>query len=83
MQKYNENDGIPNKAELLFDQKKSASNEVFVVPPTLGKFEIEKVDANDENLKLEGAVFQVINKDGKVVSELTTDKNGVFRNISI
>ncbi|KXY03106.1 isopeptide-forming domain-containing fimbrial protein [Bacillus wiedmannii] len=75
--KYNVNDGIPNKAELLFDQKKIVSNEVFVVPPTLGKFEIEKVDANDENIKLEGAVFQVIDKGGKVVSELTTDKNGV------
>ena len=50
------------------------SNEVFVVPPTLGKFEIEKVDANNENLKLEGAVFQVIDNGGKVVSELTTDK---------
>ncbi|WP_410986991.1 isopeptide-forming domain-containing fimbrial protein [Bacillus shihchuchen] len=75
--KYNANNGIPNKAELLFDQKKFVSNEVFVVPPTLGKFEIEKVDANDENLKLEGAVFQVIDNGGKVVSELTTDKNGV------
>lgn len=53
------------------------SNEVFVVPPTLGKFEIEKVDANNENLKLEGAVFQVIDNGGKVVSELTTDKNGI------
>ena len=40
--KYNANDGIPNKAELLFDQKKFVSNEVLVVPPALGKFEIEK-----------------------------------------
>ena len=33
--KYNANDGIPNKAELLFDQKKFVSNEVLVVPPAL------------------------------------------------
>ncbi|EJR30638.1 MULTISPECIES: isopeptide-forming domain-containing fimbrial protein [Bacillus cereus group] len=75
--KYNANGGIPNKAELLFDQKKSVSNEVFVVPPTLGGFEIEKVDANDENLKLEGAVFEVISKGGNIVCKLTTDKDGL------
>ncbi|HDR7634999.1 TPA: isopeptide-forming domain-containing fimbrial protein [Bacillus mycoides] len=75
--KYNANGGIPNKAELLFDQKKSVSNEVFVVPPTLGEFEIEKVDANDENLKLEGAVFEVISKGGNIVCKLTTDKDGL------
>ncbi len=45
------------KAELLFDPEEiRVSNEVFVVPPALGKFEIEKVMRNDENLKLEGAV---------------------------
>ena len=53
------------------------SNEVFIVPPILGKFEIEKVDANDENLKLEGAVFDVISKDGTIVCKLTTNKDGL------
>ncbi len=53
------------------------SNEAFILPPSFRKIEIEKVDANNESLKLEGAVFQVIDKDGKIVSELTTDKNGV------
>jgi len=81
--KYNANDGIPNKAELLFDQKKFVSNEVFVVPPALGKFEIEKVDANDENLKLEGAVFEVISKDGNIVCKLTTDKDGLATSIPL
>ncbi|WP_412678152.1 isopeptide-forming domain-containing fimbrial protein [Bacillus tropicus] len=81
--KYNANDGIPNKAELLFDQKKIVSNEVFVVPPTLGKFEIEKVDANDENFKLEGAVFDVISKDGTIVCKLTTNKDGLATSIPL
>lgn len=65
------------KRSYCFDQKKSVSNEVFVVPPTLGEFEIEKVDANDENLKLEGAVFEVISKGGNIVCKLTTDKDGL------
>lgn len=81
--KYNANDGIPNKAELLFDQKKFVSNEVFIVPPILGKFEIEKVDANDENLKLEGAVFDVISKDGTIVCKLTTNKDGLATSIPL
>ena len=81
--KYNANDGIPNKAELLFDQKKFVSNEVLVVPPALGEFEIEKVDANDENLKLEGAVFEVISKDGNIVCKLTTDKDGLATSIPL
>ncbi|MFC9448824.1 isopeptide-forming domain-containing fimbrial protein [Bacillus cereus] len=81
--KYNAKNGIPNKAELLFDQKKFVSNEVFVVPPALEKFEIEKVDANDENLKLEGAVFEVISKDGSIVCKLITDKDGLATSIPL
>ena len=65
------------KAELLFDQKSFISNEAVIIPPTFGKIEIEKVDGTDETLKLIGAVFQVINKDGDVVTELTTNKNGL------
>lgn len=77
LEAYTAKGGIRNKAELLFDQKKIVSNEAFIIPPYFGKIEIEKVDAKDENLKLEGAVFQIIDKEGKVVSELTTDKNGI------
>ncbi|EMY4795366.1 TPA: isopeptide-forming domain-containing fimbrial protein [Bacillus pacificus] len=77
LESYTAKGGIRNTAELLFDQKQTVSNEAFILPPSFGKIEIEKVDANNENLKLEGAVFQVIDKDGKIVSELTTDKNGV------
>ncbi|MGE6589987.1 isopeptide-forming domain-containing fimbrial protein [Bacillus mycoides] len=77
LETYTAKGGIRNKAELLFDQKKIVSNEALIIPPSFGEIEIQKVDAKDENLKLEGAVFQMIDKDGKVVSELTTDKNGV------
>jgi len=77
LESYTAKGGIRNTAALLFDQKQTVSNEAFILPPSFGKIEIEKVDANNENLKLEGAVFQVIDKDGKIVSELTTDKNGV------
>ncbi|HHT7239454.1 TPA: isopeptide-forming domain-containing fimbrial protein [Bacillus cereus] len=77
IERYTTKGGIPNKADLLFDHKKVVSNEAFVVPPSLGGIEIEKVDAKDENLKLEGAVFEVINKNGSVVAKLTTDKNGM------
>ncbi|MCU5375746.1 isopeptide-forming domain-containing fimbrial protein [Bacillus cereus] len=77
LESYTAKGGIRNTAELLFDQKQTVSNEAFIIPPSFGKIEIEKIDAKDENLKLEGAVFQVIDKDGNVVSELTTDKNGV------
>lgn len=77
LETYTTKGGVRNAAELLFDQKQTVSNEAFIIPPSFGKIELEKVDAKDENLKLEGAVFQVIDKDGKVVSELTTDKNGI------
>ncbi|MFH7830123.1 isopeptide-forming domain-containing fimbrial protein [Bacillus luti] len=77
LETYTANGGIRNKAKLLFDQKDFISNEAIIIPPTFGKIEIEKVDGTDETLKLIGAVFQVINKDGDVVTELTTDKNGL------
>ncbi|WP_235679042.1 isopeptide-forming domain-containing fimbrial protein [Bacillus mycoides] len=77
LETYTANGGIRNKAELLFDQKNFVSNEAVIVPPSFGKIEIEKVDAKDANLKLEGARFQVINTAGNVVSELTTNKAGI------
>ncbi|MCH4566136.1 SpaA isopeptide-forming pilin-related protein [Bacillus sp. ES1-5] len=46
------------------------------LPDPTGQFEIEKVDDKDINLKLKGAVFQVLDKEGKEVTRLTTDEKG-------
>ncbi|MBH0346427.1 collagen-binding protein [Bacillus thuringiensis serovar muju] len=46
------------------------------LPDPTGQIEIEKVDDKDINLKLKGAVFQVLDKEGKEVSRLTTDEKG-------
>ncbi|UYX54829.1 SpaA isopeptide-forming pilin-related protein [Bacillus thuringiensis] len=46
------------------------------LPDPIGKIEIEKVDDKDINLKLKGAVFQVLDKVGKEVARLTTDEKG-------
>ncbi|MFJ8216370.1 collagen binding domain-containing protein [Bacillus cereus] len=46
------------------------------LPTPTGQIEIEKVDDKDSNLKLKGAVFQVLDKEGKEVSRLTTDEKG-------
>lgn len=73
--KYLSKGGIPNKAELLLNDKSTMSNEVTVVPP-IGQIEIEKVDASDSNIKLKNAVFQILDKDGKEVGRVTTDVNG-------
>jgi len=73
--KYLEQGGIPNKAELMLDQKPIVSNEAKVVPP-IGQIEIEKVDATNANIKLKNAVFQILDKDGNEISKLTTDENG-------
>ncbi|WP_416829260.1 isopeptide-forming domain-containing fimbrial protein [Ectobacillus polymachus] len=73
--KYLSKGGIPNKAELLLNDKSTMSNEVTVVPP-IGQIEIEKVDVSDSNIKLKNAVFQILDKDGKEVGKITTDVNG-------
>ncbi|MFD3445640.1 isopeptide-forming domain-containing fimbrial protein [Microbacteriaceae bacterium 4G12] len=73
--KYLSKGGIPNKAELLLNNKSMMSNEVTVVP-SIGQIEIEKVDASDSNIKLKNAVFQILDKDGKEVGKVTTDANG-------
>src|SRR5699024_1130270 len=41
-----------------------------------GQFVIEKVDSNDESIKLPGATFEVKNSKGKVVDTLTTESDG-------
>ncbi|MRC28995.1 choice-of-anchor A family protein [Bacillus thuringiensis] len=46
------------------------------LPDPTGQFEIEKVDDKDSELKLKGAVFQVLDKEGKEVSRLITDEKG-------
>ncbi|MED0968631.1 isopeptide-forming domain-containing fimbrial protein [Bacillus paramycoides] len=74
--KYIANGGVPNIAELVFDNTPISSNKVVVIPPSIGKIEIEKVDAADENIKLQHAEFQVFNQEGKEVGKLITDENG-------
>ncbi|MGA4464275.1 SpaA isopeptide-forming pilin-related protein [Bacillus bombysepticus] len=46
------------------------------LPNPTGQFEIEKVDDKDSELKLKGAVFQVLDKEGKELSRLITDEKG-------
>ncbi|PFO66130.1 MSCRAMM family protein [Bacillus cereus] len=46
------------------------------LPDPAGQFEIEKVDDKDSELKLKGAVFQVLDKEGKELSRLITDEKG-------
>ncbi|MFE5390584.1 MSCRAMM family protein [Bacillus thuringiensis] len=46
------------------------------LPDPTGQFEIEKVDDKDINLKLQGAIFQVLDKEGKEVARLITDEKG-------
>ncbi len=41
-----------------------------------GQIEVNKVDAEDNEYKLEGVEFEVINSDGKVVETIVTDKDG-------
>ncbi|MBE7144707.1 isopeptide-forming domain-containing fimbrial protein [Bacillus paranthracis] len=74
--KYIAKGGIPNIAELVFDNKPTSSNEVVIIPPSIGKIEIEKVDAEDENVKLQHAEFLVFNQEGKEIGKLTTDESG-------
>ncbi|MGE7867145.1 isopeptide-forming domain-containing fimbrial protein [Bacillus paramycoides] len=74
--KYIANGGVPNIAELVFDNTPISSNKVVVIPPSIGKIEIEKVDAADENIKLQHAEFQLFNQEGKEVGKLITDENG-------
>ncbi|KFM99306.1 choice-of-anchor A family protein [Bacillus clarus] len=42
-----------------------------------GNLQIKKVDANDENIVLKDAKFDVIDKDNKVVATVTTDDKGI------
>ena len=48
-----------------------------------GSVEIDKVDADQTEKLLEGAVFGLYTMDGKLIEEKTTDKNGrvVFKNL--
>ncbi|MFD5168852.1 SpaA isopeptide-forming pilin-related protein, partial [Bacillus mycoides] len=42
-----------------------------------GNLQIKKVDANDENIVLKDAKFDVIDKDNNVVATVTTNENGI------
>ncbi|PGU69671.1 hypothetical protein COD67_04195 [Bacillus cereus] len=75
----------PKGYELLKDKvavtvEKDAVVEIKIenqkLPDPGGQIEIEKVDDKDFNIKLKGAVFQVLDKEGKEVARLTTDEKG-------
>ncbi|PFV71659.1 SpaA isopeptide-forming pilin-related protein [Bacillus cereus] len=75
----------PKGYELLKDKitvkiEKDAEVEIKIgnkkLPDPTGQFEIEKVDDKDSELKLKGAVFQVLDKEGKELSRLITDEKG-------
>ncbi|WP_242292644.1 LPXTG cell wall anchor domain-containing protein, partial [Bacillus cereus group sp. BfR-BA-01441] len=77
--------GAPKGYELLKEKitvkiEKDAVVEIKIgnkkLPDPTGQFEIEKVDDMDSELKLKGAVFQVLDKEGKEVSRLITDEKG-------
>lgn len=49
-----------------------------------GKIQIEKVDKDNPNIKIEGVVFNIINeRTNKVVDTITTDKNGIATTIDL
>lgn len=49
-----------------------------------GKIQIEKVDKDNPNIKIEGVVFNIINeRTHKVVDTITTDKNGIATTIAL
>ncbi|MCU5496314.1 SpaA isopeptide-forming pilin-related protein [Bacillus cereus] len=77
--------GAPKGYELLKDNitvkiEKDTVVEIKIenkkLPDPTGQFEIEKVDDKDSELKLKGAVFQVLDKEGKELSRLITDEKG-------
>ena len=49
-----------------------------------GKIQIEKVDKDNPNIKIEGVVFNIVNeRTNKVVDTITTDKNGIATTINL
>lgn len=67
---------IPNEAILLLDGKPKTSKKVFVTPPKQGTLKIIKVDADNTDLKLQGAKFEIQDSEGNRVGELTTGSDG-------
>lgn len=41
-----------------------------------GQIEIIKVDEEDNEVKLEGVVFEILNEDGEIIETITTDEKG-------
>lgn len=49
-----------------------------------GKIQIEKVDKDNPNIKIEGVVFNIINeRTNEIVDTITTDKNGIATTINL
>ncbi len=67
---------IDNKANIKLNDNPSVdSNVVTVEPNPYAKLEITKVE-DGTNTVLKGATFELLDKDGKVFTTVTTDKNG-------
>ncbi|QTR75467.1 choice-of-anchor A family protein [Bacillus cytotoxicus] len=69
-----------SKDKVIVTVKQKETVEMIVknkkAPDSVGQIEIEKVDAEDSSMKLKGAMFQILNKDGIEVGILTTDEKG-------
>ncbi len=66
-------DTIPISAELEYNQAKEIQ---IYNNHKKGNIKIVKVDKDDNNIKLEGVEFDLINEDGKIVSHLITNSEG-------
>ncbi|MBO1003349.1 isopeptide-forming domain-containing fimbrial protein [Pseudogracilibacillus auburnensis] len=66
---------IPNVATLLVDGEHEDSEEVYVKPPGSGTLKIIKIDADDQT-KLAGAEFRLVDLEENIIAEGITDDNG-------
>lgn len=74
--KANENYVI-TQAEFEVDVEYNKQTEITIKnEPKQGQIKIVKVDKNNNQIKLEGVKFNVMNKDGKVLEEIITNKEG-------
>lgn len=80
----NENYQLPNnefKVEITTDKitELIIENEI-----KKGKIQIEKIDKDDPNIKIEGVIFNIINdRTNEIVDTITTDKNGIATTIDL
>ena len=64
-----------NPIEIQINYKENKEITIYNKPKK-GKIKIIKVDKDDQNIKLEGVEFDLIDKDGNIVEHLVTNENG-------